>query len=514
MNSLRSAAALIGGVSIAVVLSIPAVTAVTSTPKLGGTCTKSQSGKLSGALRCAKSGSSYKWVRRQTTAATTPIATTTSPAQRTTSAVDVVNVVFGTPPTTLTTKVDLVCAGTFATAGNEAKSASFTSAGGSSQLALSLVEPSTTNPSGSSCTATATVSGGTPSALQMFVNGRAVAGPTVGLSLAAPAFTAPGPFVVTVIAAFGTSSALPAPATLPTSTTTPSSIATTTLAPGTTTPPPASGRPEVKTVFLGALPAAFAGVDVKVTCTPTVPGGAFQIQTVRLGLAPSTSVLPITLLPATATTTATQCQVEAVSLGTFDNSQVLGRVLLNGLPTFQATTGSTVNSPAFAAPQAFTVTVELTFPGTASTTTIPGATTTTVFGATTTTLLGATTTSTPIAGSQSTIAFAASGVIPATVTGYLVEVSCSNVISGGVTQPSVAYSSQFGNGGGTVVIPFTPTPTSQCTVTVKTNPTTVTSGAVTVAVNGVVRGSGTAGAATVSAFAPTNPLQVRVTVAY
>jgi trimeric autotransporter adhesin len=515
MNSLRSAAALIGSVSFAVALTVPTVAAKASTPKVGGTCTKSQSGKVSGALVCSKSGSSYKWVKRSTAATTTKATTTSPPAQRTTSPVDVVDVVFGTPAATLSTKVDLACTGTFAAGGTEARSVNFTASGGSSQVALSLVEPSTTNPAGSSCTASATISGATPTGLQLLVNGRTVAGPSSGVTLTAPAFTAPGPFVVTVIAAFGNSSTLPTPVT-----TVPPAGATTTLAPGTTTPPPASGRPEVKNVYVGPLPATFSGMDVKVTCTPVVPGGLFQIQTVRLGIAPSTAVLPLTLAPATATTSATQCQVEAAALGTFDNSQVLGRVLVNGVPTFQATTGSTVNSPAFAAPQAFTVTVELTFPGTVSSTTIAGATTTTLLGATTTTLLGATTTTAPtatsttIAGSLSTIAVAASGVVPSTVASYLVEVTCTNVMSLGAAQPSQTFFAQFGIGGGSVVIPFTPTASSQCSVTAKTNPATVTSGSVSVAVNGVVRGSGTAGAATVSAFAATNPLQVRVAVAY
>ena len=508
MNRLRFAAACFGSLSLAVALTAPVGAVRTATPKLGGTCTKSQSGKTSGQLVCSKSGSAYKWVARQAKA----VATTTSPpVTQSPAQVDVIDLVFGTAAPTNATKVDLACSGTFAAGGTEAKSTTFPATGGTNQLAMSLLEPGTTNPTGSSCTVTATVTGSVPSALQILVNGRSQAGPASAATLATPAFTAPGPTVVTVLSYYAsiapTIPATLAPTastatTLPSATTTTSAgPTTTTLLPGTTTPPPVSGKPEVKNLFLGALPATLSAVDIKVTCTAAVAGGAFQIQSARLGLVPSTASLPLTLIAGT------ECQAEASLVGAVDGSKVGARFLLNGQPMQGATTGTFINSPNFFPAQAFTVTAEFTFPGANS--------------ATTTTIAGATTTSTVLAGttppgSASSLVVAPSGSVPAQVNGFKVDLTCSNVISNGMPQPTLTYSGLFGTSGGTInQIPITLTASSQCSIQASTLPTGAgPTGAMTIFVNGADRGRGTGGSASVAAFVQTSPIQVRLTVAY
>ena len=491
-----------------------------TTPKLGAKCLNSERGRTTNTLVCSKVGTKISWVRRKNPVTGTAKDTTQrgfigAPTTAVPRPLDVIALVNGTGPAGASIKIDVTCTGVGGTPAQATQSASFSAQGGTQALNFNLLDPGTANPTGSSCTAVATVAGAAPT-LRILIDGRPVAGPGA-TTLAAPAFVPRGQSAVTVLVDFG-STAAPAPAnTLLATTTTvagPTTTtvlgATTTTIAGTPTAPPASGRPEASARFIGIVPPGLTAVDVASTCTSPTPGAPFQTASTRFGRANATAILPQTLAPASGTNPATSCQLTASLLGTDLGNPSL-RVLLNGLPIAGPTSGALINSPAFLAPSAFGATIEIIYPGGATTTTTPGATTTTVPGATTTTVAGV--------PAQTNVSLARTGnAPPASVTGYVVTLDCQNVRLGGGLFPAAQFTPIFGLTGGSSSYSIGYEANTTCVVKVATsvsagNPA-VTTGNIAVAVNNALLPATTNGAFTSGIIAATTSLTVAVTVSY
>ncbi len=501
-----------------------AIPALGATAKVGGSCTKKQVGKTSGTLVCVKSGSKYAWAKRSTSSTSkTPSSSGSSTSSGSGSAastqIDVAAIAFGTVPTAATSKLDVACNGLSGSQSQAVATVNFGAQGGTNRVPFALVAPSSNNPTGSLCTASATAPGAVN--IRFLINGLPDGSVSSGATATSRAFTG-ADAVVTLLIEYtaGSAPATIAPGTAVALTTTTVAGATTTAAAtattiagattttiGAPTPPPASGRPELATRFLTAIPTGMTGVDFTTNCTPPTSPGSFQTQAVRLGNLPSTAQLTLTLTPGSGTVAATACQVEARLLGTGVGGAGL-RFLLNGQPMAGATTGSFINSPTFMAPQPFTVTLEVSFPGLASsptTTTLAGATTTTtIAGATTTTLTGAPTTTIAGAANQAIVSLnvTRTGTAPANLDGYFIDLACSSVLVG--TNPNGAFSfrSRILPAGGTSSVPVTINAGSTCSVTVTSIASTgsITTGTVSVASGGVPRASGAGGAASTSPF--------------
>ena len=506
-------AAIIGG-SLAIGATDIASAASKSTPKLGAKCSNAERGRTTNTLVCSKVGSKISWVKRKNPVTGTGGATTGESAVTGGATaglprpLDVVTLVNGTAPAATAIKVDVTCAGLSGATPQATQSVSFTGQGGSQSVSFNLLDPGTANPTGSTCTATATVTGATPT-LRILVDGRPTAGPAA-TTLTAPSFAPRGQSAVTVLADFGTSAAPTAATTttgVPAATTTTIAGGSTTTIAGTATAPPASGKPEVSTRFLGVVPTGLTNVDVISTCTSPTAGGAFQTNSSRFARADATAILPQALTATTATTQATSCQLTATLLGTELGNPSL-RVLLNGLPIAGPTTGNLINSPAFAAPSAFGAIIEITYPGATTTTTIAGATTTTVAGATTTT----------IPSTATTVTITRTGTPPASVTGYSVALDCTNVRLSGGLFPAAQVSSGFPTTGGNSQLLVGFEPNSSCAVKVATlvsaGSAAVITGTVSVSVNGTPLTPGTNGAFSSVALPFTKPSVIVVAVAY
>ena len=478
-------------------------------PKSGDLCSKSQLGKTSSNLVCSRSGTRYRWfVRKGTTATTTPAATPATPSTGP-STIEVVSLVFGTLPATNSLTMSLTCSGLAAEPASQKKDFKFGTASATDQVQFALQPPSTSNPTGSGCSAALTVAGTAPGALQVLLNGRSIAGPTNSATLSVATFTADGPLVLTVLQSAAAASGVTVP---PTGSTTTVPGATTVAGTSTTiapTGPPLSGKPEIRARLTGLVPTTVLGVDVKVTCTPAPGTTSFQTFTARIAR-DGLFIVPAVLNAAAGATPATSCQIEGLLAVTPAPQQVTAQVIVNGIRVSGPSIGTSINSPAFEAGQPFTSTLEFAFPPdpSASTTTLnPTATTTTTSTATTTTIVAA--------SSNSLTLEPATGTVPANTLGYLAQITCTNVIVGGVNQPTYSFSSSFNAKGGTTVYPFTGQSTSQCQLAVSTlvSGTPATTGAVQILVNAIVVASGTA-SATSPSFGTAAPVQFRVRVAY
>lgn len=481
-----------------------------TTPKLGAKCLNSERGRTTNTLVCSKVRTKVSWVRRKNPVTGTANDTTSQPAVigGPTTAVarplDVIALVNSTGPAGASIKIDVTCSGLGGTPAQATQSASFSAQGGTQALNFNLLDPGTANPTGSSCSAVATVSGAAPT-LRILIDGRPTAGPAP-TTLAAPAFAPRGQSAVTVLVDFGSTIA-PAPAA--TTTTTALGATTTTIA-GTPTAPPASGRPEASARFIGIVPPGLTAVDIVSTCTSPTPGAPFQTANTKFGRVNGTAILPQTLAPVNGTNPATSCQLTASVLGTDLGNPSL-RVLLNGLPIAGPTLGALINSPAFLAPSAFGATIEITYPGGATTTTTPGAPTTTVPGATTTTVAGV--------PAQTNVSLARTGnAPPASVTGYVVTLDCQNVRLGGGLFPAAQFTPIFGLTGGSSGYSIGYEANTTCVVKVATSVSAgtpaVTTGNIAVTVNNALLPATTNGAFTSGIIAATTPLTVAVTVSY
>ena len=184
---------------------------------------------------CSKVGSKISWVKRKNPVTGTGGATTGESAVTGGSTaglprpLDVVTLINGTAPAATAIKIDVTCAGLSGATPQATQSVSFTGQGGSQSVSFNLLDPGTANPTGSTCTATATVTGATPT-LRILVDGRPTAGPAA-TTLTAPSFAPRGQSAVTVLADFGTSAA----PTAATTTTGVPAATTTTIAGGSTT---------------------------------------------------------------------------------------------------------------------------------------------------------------------------------------------------------------------------------------------------------------------------------------
>jgi hypothetical protein len=497
---------------LAMVVVVPLVgssRADATTPKLGAKCLNSERGRTTNTLVCSKVGKKISWVKRKNPVTGSSTATTRQPAVigGSTAAIprplDVIALVNGVGPAAASIKIDVTCTGLGGTPAEATQSATFSGQGGSQALNFNLLDPGTSNPTGSTCTAKATISGAAPT-LRILVDGRPAAGPAP-TTLAAPAFVPRGQSAVTLLVDFG-GTAAPAPAnTIVAATTTTVAGPTTTTIAGAPTAPPASGRPEISTKFIGIVPPGLTAVDVASTCTSPIPGAPFQTGSSRFGRTDATAVLPQTLTPVNGANPATSCQLTASLLGTDLGSPSL-RVLLNGLPIAGPTTGALINSPAFLAPSAFGATIEVTYPGgatTTTTTTVPGATTTTVAGVPALTNVTLTRTG---------------NAAPATVTGYVVTLDCQNVRLGGGLFPAAQFTPIFGITGGTSTYSIGYEANTTCVVkvatTVSAGSPAATTGNVAVAVNNALLPATTNGAFTSGIIAANAPLTVAVTVSY
>lgn len=508
-------------VVLATVLGVPLLgssRADATTPKLGAKCLNSERGRTTNTLVCSKVGSKISWVRRKNpvrpssgaTATTAQPAVIGGPTAGLPRPLDVIALVNGTGPAAAGIKIDVTCSGLSGTPAQATQSASFSGQGGTQSLSFNIVDPGPSNPTGSSCTATATVTGAAPT-LRILVDGRPAAGPAP-TTLALPAFVPRGQSAVTVLVDFGTSAppASAAPVTTTTTIAAPGAPTTTTIA-GTPTAPPASGRPEVSVKFIGVVPPGLTAVDVASTCTSPTPGAPFQTANSRFGRVDGTAVLPQTLAAANGANPATSCQLTSTILGTDLGSPVL-RVLLNGLPIAGPTNGNLINSPAFSAPSAFGATIEITYPGVAATTTIPGAaTTTTIPGATTTTIAG----TVPL----TTVVLTRGGnAPPPSVTGYVVTLDCQNVRIGTSLFAAAQFTGLFGLTGGSSSSAIGFEPNSTCIVRVVTTVTpgspAVTIGNMAVSINGAVIATSANGAFTGGVISTTKAFAVAVAVTY
>lgn len=501
----------LGGLTIAGLATGLPASGVTK-PRAGDLCTRSQLGKTSANLVCSRSGTRYRWFVRQARTATP----TTSVASTGPSTIEIVSLVFGTLPPTNSATLALTCNGLAANPATQTKEFKFGPANATDHVQFALQPPSTSNPTGSGCSATLAVQGTAPGALQVLLNGRSIAGPTNAANLTVPSFTADGALVLTVLqSAPATTAGPPTVSTLP-ATTVPGASSTT-----IPTGPPASGKPEIRARFTGLVPTTVLGVDVKVTCTPPPGTTAFQTYSGRVGR-DGVFVVPAILNAATATSQATSCQIEALLAATPTPAQVTAQISVNGGRVSGPSIGTSINSPAFAAAVPFTSVVEFAFPPDPATPTTLNPTATTTPGTPTTTTVATTTiptstTSTTIAPTSGySLTFEpATGTVPATVLGYLAQITCTNVLVGGVNQPTYSFSSSFSSKGGATVYAFTGQSNSQCQLAVSTlvSGAPATTGTIQVLVNGAVVGSGTA-SATSASFPAVSPVQLRVRVGY
>ncbi len=472
-------------------------------PKSGDLCTKSQLGKTSSNLVCSRSGTRYRWFVRQTskvTTTTTPSATPPSAP----STIEVVSIVFGTLGSTNSLSLALTCTGLGSDPTTQRKEFKFGVANATDSAQFALQAPSTSNPTGSGCSAALSVQGTPPSALQVLLNGRSIAGPSAAGTLAVPSFTADGPLVLTVLqSASGISPTTPGASTTVPGGTTP---VTTVPPPG----PPPSGKPEIRAKFTGPIPPGVLGIDIKVTCTPAVGTTAFQVYSARIAR-DGLFIVPAILAPASASNAVTSCQIEGLLAATPTPPQLSAQVFVNAARISGPSIGSSINSPAFEAGQPFTSTIEFIFPGDPAAPT----TVTTTPTATTTPATSTTTTKVATPSGNSLTLDAATGTVPPNVLGYLAQITCTNVLVGGVNQPTFSFSSNFSTKGGVTTYPFTGQGSSQCQLAVSTlvTGTTATTGSIQVQNNGALVGAGTASANS-SPFGASGTVQLRVLVGY
>ncbi len=525
------------------------IPAEASVAKLNGLCTKKELGKKTTRLICSKSGSLFRWRSRPTTstASTSNNLSESVPGLPSGSAgsgpatIGVAVLPFGAIPAGTTTKVDLNCAGLPSNPNTASQSLSFPASGGSNQVTFTVSPPSTTNPTGSTCTAVATAS--VAAKISVLVDGTPVAGP-VASTVTSPAFTAVEGTKVTVLIDY-TSAAPAAPlattaptlapplatlATLPPVTVAPSS--TTTGAPTTTISQlplvlPASGKVEVATRILTQVPITFAGVTAEMLCSPGAFGQGYQSQTLRFDR-PSGLVNPSVQLGAVAPGFGgTACQVDFALQG----ENLIGtslRLILNGQIQTNTLTGTLIKSNSFEATKPFNLTLEISFaglpivatspvgiPATATSTTAPGVITGTVSGATTTT-----TAAPAITPTQATVTLTRSttgNAAPANLTGYTVTVSCTNAIVNGATLASADWVATYPTTGGTAPVSLGLTPNSVCSTTVisvaAAGTAAIATGGLILTVGGKIVNS-TNGSVTSGAIASPTPFTATVAISY
>jgi hypothetical protein len=530
------------------VLALPSEAA---SAKAGGLCSKSQLGKSSGSLVCRKSGSRYRWFKKTSTTssgggAVAGSGTGGAPISGSTpglpAAVGISVIPFGPAPATASTKIDLSCSGLAGTVPTGNGTLSFPAAGGSNQISLALQAPSSSNPTGSTCTATATSS--TPANLRVLVDGAPSAGPAA-TTITTPAFTTQEGTKITVLVDYSANSGAAAQVTLPTVaapvTTAVALPATTLLGASTTTTTisgalpvggsigPVSGKPEITSRYLTTLPGGFTGMSVDLTCTPgPLTPGAYQTQSFRFDRINATAYPSLNLGGPGGGFGGTACTSGITILGDASVAGATTRVLLNGLPIANGT-GTSVSSGNFEAAKPFALIIEVTFPGqtpastiaTTATTLVGSAATTTIAaGVVSTAINASTTTSTaaPSTATQGTVTLTRTGTPPANLDGYDVVVTCTNATLSGVAQTDpVKWTAKFPASGASTNLPVGQTANSLCSVSVQTLSTTgttqITTGTIVVSVSGVVRASGAAAAFSASFPAPST-IAVAITVAY
>ena len=522
-----------------------AVPADASVAKLNGLCTKSELGKRTTTLICSKSGTRFRWFKRATTTSSAstganvggtaqPVAglpgAGTGPAT-----IGVAVLPFGTIPAGATTKVDLNCAGLPANPNTASQTLSFPAAGGSNQLTFTVSPPSSTNPTGSTCTAVATAS--VAAKVLILVDGTPVTVSTP-TTVTSQGFTAVEGTKVTVLVDYNSAAAAPAvsPTSAPLATLPPVTVAplvsTTTGAPTSTisTLPvvlPVSGRTEIATKILTQVPVTFAGVNAELLCSPGAFGQGYQSQTLRFDR-PSATLLPSVQLGAvTPGFGGTACQVDFALQGEALTGASL-RLILNGQIQTNTVTGAAIKSNSFDATKAFNLTLEVSFPGLpvvatssvgvpVTTTTLPGLVITgTVNTATTTTTAAPT-----VAPTQATVTLTRSATgnpAPANLTGYTVTVSCTNAIVNGATLASADWVATYPTTGGTAPVSLGLTATSVCSTTVisaaaaGTGP--ISTGTFALSVSGAPRGSSTNGSVTSGPIASPAPFPAVVSIGY
>jgi hypothetical protein len=527
-----------------------ALPADASTAKLNGLCTKKELGKKTTKLICSKSGTLFRWRSRSTgtTSSTGNNLGGTSegvaglPGASSGSGPATIGVAvlpFGTIPAGATSKVDVNCTGLPTTPNTGTQSLSFPAAGGSNQVTFTVSPPSSSNPTGSSCSAVATTS--VAAKLSILVDGTPVAGPAA-TTVTSPAFTAVEGTKVTLLVDYTSLAAAPpvtaAPAVLPTlapiATLPPVTVApvsSTTGVPTTTASPlplvlPASGKVEVGTRVLTQSPIAFAGVTAELLCSPGAFGQGYQSQTLRFDR-PSATLNPSVQLGAVAPGFGgTACQVDFALQGEGLAGTSL-RLVLNGQIQTNTLTGSLIKSNSFDATKPFNLTLEISFPGLPVVATSPvglpaTATTTTIAG----TIAGTVSTTTTIAGTAATptqatvtLTRATTGnPAPTNLTGYTVTVSCTNAIVNGATLASADWVATYPVTGGTAPVSLGLTASSVCSTTVVSvaaaGTAAITSGGLILTVGGTVRGNSTNGTVTSGAIASPAAFAATVAISY
>lgn len=461
-----------------------------SAPKAGGTCAKSQLNARSGSLVCKKSGSSYKWftVASSSSGSTSAPTDTAATSDVNPSQIDLIALVNGNGPASYSIKLDVKCNGLAQTPKDASASVSFGAQGGSNQVTFKLSPPNVDNPTGSTCSITSTSTGGSPT-VRLLVNGRPATNPSNAATSTTPDFTAEGPYTVTALVDFGGSAPAAATTTAP-------AAATTTVAGATTTTiaPPTSGKPEVGARWIGTPPAGVTGIDILTTCTSATPGGAFQTQLQRIGTSDASVPLALTMAPPSGSFAGTSCQITGTLVGPVSASATL-RVFVRGNVVSGPSIGSLINSPAFAAPSAWQGTVEI------STGSATSSTTTTTSAVTTTTV-----------PTRATLTLTKVGSAPVGVTGYGVEVQCTNVWVNGTANVFANWTATYPAAGGSAEVPFAFGSNSACSFKV----TTVggSTGNIGVTVNGTSVGTGVNGAALTSSVPTPTAFTAGVTVAY
>ncbi len=525
-----------------------ALPADASTAKLNSLCVKKELGKKTTKLICSKSGSLFRWRSRSTGTSTSATGNNIGgtsegvaglPGASSGSGPATIGVAvlpFGANPAGATSKVDISCAGLPTTPNTSSQSLAFPAAGGSNQVTFTVSPPSTTNPTGSSCSAVATAS--VAAKLSILIDGTLVAGPAA-TTVTSPAFTAVEGTKVTVLVDY-TSAAAPiatvAPTLAPIATLPPAAtiapVSSTTGAPTTTASPlplvlPASGKVEVATRVLTQVPSSFAGVTAELLCSPGAFGQGYQSQTLRFDR-PSAILNPSVQLGAVSPGFGgTACQVDFALQGEGLVGTSL-RLILNGQIQTNTLTGTLIKSNSFDATKPFNLTLEISFPGLPIVATSPvglpvSATTTTIAGAISGTVSTATTTTaaptTALTQATVTLTRAATGnAAPANLTGYTVTVSCTNAVVNGATLASADWVATYPATGGTAPVSLGLTGTSVCTTTVVSvaaaGTGAITTGALTLSVGGTTRGTSTNGSVTGGAIASPAPFTAVVTVGY
>ncbi len=551
----RSKACLATGAAIAALalgvasLSV-ALPADASTAKLNGLCTKKELGKKTTKLLCSKSGSLFRWRSRSTgTTSTgnnlggTSEGVTGLPGASSGSGPATIGVAvlpFGAIPAGATSKVDVNCTGLPTAPNTGTQSLSFPAAGGSNQVTFTVSPPSSSNPTGSSCSAVATTS--VAAKLSILVDGTPVAGPAP-TTVTSPGFTAVEGTKVTVLVDYTSLAAAPPitaapPATLaPIATLAPvtaAPVSSTTGAPTTTASPlplvlPASGKVEVATRVLTQVPVTFAGVTAELLCSPGAFGQGYQSQTLRFDR-PSAILNPSVQLGAVSSGFGgTACQVDFALQGEGLAGASL-RLILNGQIQTNTLTGTLIKSNSFDATKPFNLTLEISFPGLPVVATSPvgtPATATTIAGTIAGTVSTATTTTTTtIAGTAAnpaqatvTLTRATTGnPAPTNLTGYTVTVSCTNAIVNGATLASADWVATYPVTGGTAPVSLGLTATSVCSTTVisvaAAGTATITTGGLVLTVGGTVRGNSTNGTVTSGAIASPAAFAATVAISY